>query len=79
MILVTLLISIPFILRFAAAYRLREDDLRVVKDFMRYEYLVYKALDLLAVLETVLKASGFWRRAMLAIDLFVEGTLTLLA
>ncbi|KAM0795303.1 hypothetical protein BDR22DRAFT_614516 [Usnea florida] len=78
-ILVTLPFSIHIILRFAAAYRLREDDLRVVKDFMRYGYLVYKALDLLAVLKIVLKASGFWRKAMLAIDLFVECTLVLLA
>lgn len=78
-ILVTLPISIHFILRFAVAYRLREDNLRVVKDCMRYGYLVYKALDLLAALKTVLKASGFWRKAMLAIDLFVEGALTLLA
>ena len=46
---------------------------------MRYGFLVYKALDLLAALKTVLKASGFWRKAMLAIDLFVKGTLVLLA
>ena len=78
-ILVTLPISLHFILRFAAAYRLREDDLRVVKDCMKYGYMVYKALDLLAVLKIVLKESGAWRKAMLAIDLFVEGTLTLLA
>ena len=78
-ILVTLPISIHIVLRFAAAYRLGGDDLRFVKDFMRYGYLVYKALDLLAVLKTVLEASGFWRKAMLAIDLFVECTLVLLA
>ena len=78
-ILVTLPISIHFILRFAAAYRLREDDLQVVKDCMRYGYFVYKALDLLAALKTVLEASSFWRKTMLAMDLIVEGTLVLLA
>ena len=57
-ILVTLPISIHFGLRFAAAYRLREDDLRVVKDCMKCGYMVYKALDLLAVLKIVLKESG---------------------
>ena len=46
---------------------------------MRYRYLVYKALDLLAALKILLKASGFRRKAMLAIDLVVEGTLVLLA
>ena len=79
LIFVTLPISIHFILRFAAAYRLREDDLRLVKDCMRYGYLLYKVLDLLAALKIVLVASGFWRKAMLVIDLIVEGTLTLLA
>lgn len=79
MILVTLPISIHFALRLAAAYRFRDDDLRLVKDCMRYGYLVYKALDLLAAMKTVLKASGSWRKAMLAIDLFVEGTVALLA
>ena len=79
MILVTLPISIHFILRLTAAHRLREGDLRVVRDFMRYGYLVYKALDLLAALNIVLKASGFWCKAMLAIGLFEEGTLVLLA
>ena len=78
-ILFTLPISIHFILRFAAAYRLREDDLRVVKDYMRYGYLVYKALDLLAALKIVLEASGFSRKATLVIDLIVEGILVLLA
>lgn len=80
---------------FAAAHHFHDDDdddddgvgpqelrrgaFRVINDCLRYWFLVYKAFDLVAALEAVLRAPGFYGKVLLAIDLFVEGILVLLA
>ena len=84
-------LCIYFIEGFAAARHFRDDDngegppedrpgpFRVINDGIKYWFLVYKVLDLAAALDLVMKTSGFYGKAWLAIDLFVESTLLLLA
>lgn len=78
---------------FAAARHFRDDDdddderhqeprpgpFRVINERIECWFWVYKAFDLVAGLDDVLRASGFCGKVLLAIDLFVEGTLVLLA
>ena len=52
---------------------------RVINDCISYWFLVYKAFDLVAALGVVLRAPGFCGKALLAIDLLVEGILVFLA
>lgn len=46
---------------------------------MRYWFWVYKAFDLVTALYAVLRTSGFCSKVLVAIDMFVEFTLVLLA
>ena len=51
----------------------------VLIDCIEYWVVVYKAFDVVAALDVVLRASGFFGKVLLAIDLLIEGTLVLLA
>ena len=50
-----------------------------IGDCIKYWFFVYKALDTVAGLELVLKASGFRNKILLVADLFMEGTMVLVA
>ena len=57
----------------------RRGSLRVLNDGIRYWLLITRILELICGLDLVLRASGFWGRIMLAVDLAVESHLLLLA
>ena len=46
---------------------------------LKFWFFVYKAFDVLSALKLVLSTSGFWRKVFVAIDLFIAGTLDLMA
>ena len=62
-----------------APLEFRPGPFRVINGCITYWFLMYKARDLVAALDVVLRASGFGSKILLAIDLFVESTLVLLA
>lgn len=91
-ILAILPICLFYIEGFAIDNRHRHDDrddeqppghlpgyFRLLHENIRYWYFVYTALELAAALDIVLGTSGFCAKALLAIDLAVEGTLVSLA
>ena len=57
----------------------RPGPFRAISHCLRYWFFVYKAFDLVAALDVVLRAPGFWGKALLAMDLLVECTLVLVA
>ena len=52
---------------------------RVLSNNIRFWFFVYKAREVLAALDIVLRTPGLWSKVLVAIDLAVEGTLVLLA
>ncbi len=50
----------------------RPGPFRVINQCMKFWFLVYKAFDLLTALDLVFRASGFFRKLLLAMDLVME-------
>lgn len=59
--------------------RHRPGPFRLLSDYVRYCTFIYNAINTIAGLDLVLRASGFWGKILLAMDLFVESHLVLLA
>lgn len=59
--------------------RHRPGPFRLLSDYVRYCTYIYNAINTIAGLDLVLRASGFWGKILLAMDLFVESHLVVLA
>lgn len=59
--------------------RRRPGPFRLLSDNVRYCTFIYNAINTIAGLDLVLRASGFWGKTLLAMDLFVESHLVVLA
>ena len=57
----------------------RPGSFRTINHCMKFWFFVYKAFDLLVALDLVLRASGFFRKLLLAMDLVMECTMVLVA